>query len=132
MTTSAQRPKRLYKNPNDRVIAGVASGVAKYFDLDPALVRVLWAATMLIGGFGFLVYLILWIVLEDGPSEMAEGLTEAETEEDADLPVAETYAEVKETERTGELLQGFQARVGSPAFDLGDVARRERRAARQR
>jgi phage shock protein C len=107
VTTSTQRPKRLYKNPDDRVIAGVASGIAKYFDLDPALVRVLWAATILVGGLGLLVYVILWIVLEDEPPEMSEELTEAEpeTEEDAELPVAEIYAEFKESERTGELVE---------------------------
>lgn len=61
------RQRTLYRDPTDRMVAGVASGVAKYFDLDPTLVRVVWFVCSL-GGFGLLAYLILWVVLEDEPA----------------------------------------------------------------
>jgi phage shock protein C len=49
------------------MIAGVAGGVAEYFDVDPTLVRVAWVVAVIFGGFGFLLYIILWIVLPVGP-----------------------------------------------------------------
>jgi phage shock protein C len=61
--------KRLMRSTNDRVIAGVAGGVAQYFGLDPTLVRVAWVVAVVFGGFGFLAYIILWIVLPEGEQE---------------------------------------------------------------
>jgi phage shock protein C len=58
--------KRLLRSTNDRKIAGVCAGVADYFDLDPTLVRVLWALAVLCAGTGFLLYIILWIVVPEG------------------------------------------------------------------
>src|SRR5437899_12633307 len=55
--------KRLMRSSTDRKIAGVCSGLADYFDLDPTIVRVLWFLAVLCVGTGFLSYLILWIVV---------------------------------------------------------------------
>ena len=63
------RPRRLQRNPDDKVIAGVASGVADFFGLDPTVVRVVWALTILLGGLGVIVYIILWIVVPEGDSD---------------------------------------------------------------
>ena len=57
--------KRLERNTEDKIIAGVASGVADFFGIDRSLVRVLWAVAVLFGGFGGLIYIILWIVLPE-------------------------------------------------------------------
>ncbi len=44
--------------------AGVAGGLAEYFELDPSLVRLLWvAATVVSGGLAVAVYILLWIIL---------------------------------------------------------------------
>ncbi len=69
MTDSNRRQKKLYKDPNDTKIAGVASGVAKYFDMDTTLVRAVWVVLAL-GGVGILLYLVLWIMLEDEPADL--------------------------------------------------------------
>lgn len=53
--------KRLYRS-NDRILGGVAAGIAEYFGLDPSLVRIVWALFML-GGVGFLLYLACWIII---------------------------------------------------------------------
>jgi phage shock protein PspC (stress-responsive transcriptional regulator) len=66
-TQTPRRQKRLYKDPNDKIIAGVASGVAKYFDVDTTLVRVIWVCSVIFAGFGILPYLLLWLILEDEP-----------------------------------------------------------------
>ena len=60
------QPRRLERDPDNKIIAGVASGVANYFGLDPTVVRVIWALTLLLGGLGVIVYLILWIVMPVG------------------------------------------------------------------
>ena len=57
--------KKLERNTQDKIIAGVASGVADFFGIDTTLVRVLWALTILLGGFGAIVYIILWLVLPE-------------------------------------------------------------------
>ena len=60
--------RRLYKSPTERVISGVAGGVAEYLDADPAIVRVIWALLALItGGVFFVLYIVMWIVVPEGP-----------------------------------------------------------------
>ncbi|MDR2359335.1 MAG: PspC domain-containing protein [Prevotellaceae bacterium] len=54
--------KRLYRDPDHRVIGGVCSGVAAFFDLDITLVRVIFFVLFIFGGAGFWLYIILWIV----------------------------------------------------------------------
>jgi len=53
--------KKLYRNINDKVIAGVASGMSNYFQVDPIIVRITFIALLSAGGFGLLVYIIFWI-----------------------------------------------------------------------
>ncbi|HHV40064.1 MAG: PspC domain-containing protein [Bacteroidales bacterium] len=55
--------KRLFRNPDDSMIAGVCSGLAAYFDCDPVLVRVLAVASFFMGSAGFWIYIILWIAV---------------------------------------------------------------------
>lgn len=55
--------KRMYRDEQDKIIAGVASGVANYLKLDPAVVRIIFTLLAIFGGSGFLIYIILWIVL---------------------------------------------------------------------
>ena len=55
---------RLYRDTNDKFVGGVCSGIAAYMNVDPAIVRILFAIISFGGfGFGFLAYIILWIVL---------------------------------------------------------------------
>lgn len=55
--------RRLERDPNNKMIGGVAAGVANYFNLDPTIVRIAWAASILVFGIGLLLYLIMWIVM---------------------------------------------------------------------
>jgi len=64
--------KRLTRSRKNRVISGVAGGMAEYFGLDPTLVRVLWVVfTILPLGTGVIPYLILWAVLPEGDATPA-------------------------------------------------------------
>jgi phage shock protein C len=56
--------RQLRRNTDDKIIAGVASGVAEFFDLDTTVVRVVWAVSVLFG-FGIFVYLIMWLVVPE-------------------------------------------------------------------
>jgi phage shock protein C len=57
---------KLGRSETDRVVAGVAGGIAQRFGLNSTLVRLAWLLSVFFGGFGVLVYLILWIVLPKG------------------------------------------------------------------
>jgi len=55
--------RRLFRDTDDAVVAGVASGIAKYFSIDPVLVRVAFVASIFLNGIGILVYLIMWLIV---------------------------------------------------------------------
>jgi phage shock protein PspC (stress-responsive transcriptional regulator) len=63
-------PKRFYRNPVNKVIAGVCTGLGDYFDLDPILIRLIFIILAFIGGGGVLLYIILWIVTPEKPKDM--------------------------------------------------------------
>ena len=54
---------RLYRDTSDKILGGVASGIANYLDIDPAVMRILMLLFVFTAGFGILLYIILWIVL---------------------------------------------------------------------
>ena len=57
------RERRFYRDTEDVIIAGVASGIARYFDVDPVIVRVLFVISIFFNGFGFFAYIILWLIV---------------------------------------------------------------------
>ena len=58
--------KRLTRvGEQDRMVAGVAAGIAEHFNIDPTLVRLLFVALTLAGGPGLLIYIILWVVMPE-------------------------------------------------------------------
>jgi phage shock protein C len=59
---------RLYRSSSDRVISGVAGGLAVWLNLDPSLVRVAWVLlTIVSGGVFLLVYIVMMIVVPEPP-----------------------------------------------------------------
>ncbi len=60
--------KRFFRNPDEKVIAGICSGIGAYFHLDPVWVRLLFIVFFAAGGSGILVYLVLWIVVPEAKS----------------------------------------------------------------
>jgi phage shock protein C len=58
--------RRLVRSRTDRVIGGVAAGLADYLNADPALVRIAWALLIpLTGGAALLAYIVAWIVVPE-------------------------------------------------------------------
>tara|TARA_B100001250_G_C19599692_1_gene700029 strand:+ start:571 stop:765 length:195 start_codon:yes stop_codon:yes gene_type:complete len=58
---------RLFRSKTESMLAGVCGGIAKYFDLDPSLVRIAYVVlSVLSAAFpGILVYIILWIIIPE-------------------------------------------------------------------
>jgi phage shock protein PspC (stress-responsive transcriptional regulator) len=67
--------RRLYRCRHDRRVAGVASGVAEFFDLDPTVVRVAWFLSIFFGGLGIFVYIVMALIV---PLEPLADVTPAE------------------------------------------------------
>lgn len=72
--------RRLYRCRHDRRLAGVAAGVAEFFELDPTLVRVLWFLSIFVGGLGVFLYIGMAIIVPLEPpsdEEVADGVATA-------------------------------------------------------
>jgi phage shock protein C len=59
--------KRLYRSRTDRMLFGVAGGFAEWLEVDPAVVRIVWALLILAGGAGVLLYIVAAIVIPEEP-----------------------------------------------------------------
>ena len=66
--------RRLHRPDRNRMLAGVAAGVADYLDVDPTIVRIGFVALALMGGLAVPVYLAGWLLIpeEDGDVSVAE------------------------------------------------------------
>ncbi len=53
--------RRLTRSTTDRRIAGVCGGIAKYLNIDPTVVRIIFLIALLCGSLGFWAYLIVWL-----------------------------------------------------------------------
>ena len=65
--------ERLYRSRQDRMIFGVAGGMAEWMDLDPAIVRLVWALLVLAGGVGLVLYVVAAIVVPEAPLGVVGG-----------------------------------------------------------
>ena len=64
---STDSKKRLYRNTDDRKIAGVCSGIADYLGVDPTVIRLIWILLVCCAGVGVVAYIIAALVI---PSDM--------------------------------------------------------------
>lgn len=69
--------KRLYRSTTDKKIFGVCGGLAEYFNIDPVIIRVIWAVLALCYGTGLLLYLIMAFVV---PVQGRGGVIDVESE----------------------------------------------------
>lgn len=59
--------KKLYKSTTDRKLCGVCAGIANYLNIDPTVVRLLWALITFLGGAGVVAYIVCALVIPDEP-----------------------------------------------------------------
>ena len=64
--------KKLYRIRTGRKILGVCGGLANYFDIDPTIVRVVFALIGLFWGAGILAYFIMALVIPENPHEIVD------------------------------------------------------------
>lgn len=60
--------KKMFRNPDEKVLGGVASGMSAYFGIDVVIVRLLFFITIFMAGTGLILYFILWIILPEAKS----------------------------------------------------------------
>lgn len=74
--------KKLYKSEKNKMVCGVCSGIAEYFNCDPTIIRLIAVIICLFKGFGLLLYILAVIII---PSENLKGVdVENMSEEDID------------------------------------------------
>lgn len=64
--------KKLYRSNTNKQIAGVCGGLGRFLNIDPTIVRVLWAILALFYGSGILIYLICAMVIPEGDDNIID------------------------------------------------------------
>lgn len=125
----------LYRSTNQRVIGGVASGIADHLNTDPTIVRIVFVVVALFGGGGLLIYLILWIALPSGETHFFNPLNNPNMEKDnANQEQKDSFDFNKQpwdkNKNNGNLIAGlilitlgliFLADRFLPRIDIGDL-----------
>lgn len=57
--------KKLYLSQTDKKVGGVCGGLGEFLDVDPTIVRIIWALSIF-AGIGIPAYLIAWLVIPNG------------------------------------------------------------------
>ena len=57
--------KRFFRDPDEKFVGGVCSGIAAYFDIDPVWIRLIFASGLIFYGTGFWIYILLWIIIPE-------------------------------------------------------------------
>ncbi len=86
--------RRLSRNPMNRVIGGVCSGLAEYFGLDTALVRIAFVIAFMFASFGFWIYIILWAILPVSGQQTIDNGQPSESVSESE-PVSKSESKVK-------------------------------------
>jgi phage shock protein C len=116
--------RRLYRSVDERILGGVAGGIAEYFDLDPALVRVAWAVLIFAtAGTFFLLYVVMWIVVPEAPPGYAAA---AETQRPVESGAAATSQPADDQAADGAASGGTAGAAG-PSIAQDRWARRGER-----
>ena len=141
---------KLYRSVKQRMIGGVAGGLAEYFDIDTVIVRLVFVIVAIAGGGGVLVYIILWIVLPENTAQKyifqdaqpgykpaepftgaaPEGSGSTEWKDSSATPSQEPFKFEGRDKRTGGLIGGlvlitigclFLVDRFVPSIDFGDL-----------
>ena len=64
--------KKLYRSKTDKKLAGVCGGVAKYFAMDPTIIRLIWVILSLFAFAGVIAYIICAFVIPEEPEAYIE------------------------------------------------------------
>ena len=104
--------KRLYRDPEHRVLGGVCGGLAAYFDMDVAIMRIIFVLIIIATGVGAFAYLILWIAVP-------KAVNTAQRLEMRGQNVSVKYIEKFLKEETDAVKQSYQKFRKSSVFSKG-------------
>ena len=114
--------KKLYRSNKDKMLGGVAGGLAEYFDMDPTLVRVIFIITLFLGGTGVIAYIILWILVPQEPFVFPQTANSAPSSEpDAAAGTTEPVNAPPVRKRNGPALAGIILIVIGSLFLLDNM-----------
>ena len=68
--------KKLYRSRSDKKLCGVCGGLAKYLNMDPTIVRLIWALITIFAGAGLIAYIICALVIEEEPENVIDAPAE--------------------------------------------------------
>ncbi len=99
---------KLYRSTTDKMLGGVCAGLGTYFSIDRTIVRLFFVVLTLLGGFGPLVYIILWIVIpQEGTVDATPGkMDTAEFKERAEAVKDEFVDAVQKPNKNTTLFVG--------------------------
>ncbi|MDQ3047594.1 MAG: PspC domain-containing protein [Bacteroidota bacterium] len=132
VNTNTGRRRRVFRDTDDKVLGGVCSGVANYFDFDPIWLRGAFAISFFVFGSGLLVYIILWIIMPEAKTtaEKLEMRGEKVDVNNIGKAVSEEFEDLKkrmkdfgdgiDTKNTTERVKRSTSRAGD---FIGDVLR---------
>ena len=86
--------RKLRRNPMNRVIGGVCSGLADFLGVDVALMRIAFVIAFLFASFGFWLYIILWIVLPEN-GQQSFGQSQGQSPQSESVSVSKSESKVK-------------------------------------
>lgn len=75
---------KIYRSRKDKLVGGVCGGVAKYFDIDPTIVRLVAVLLFFAEGIGLLLYLVSWVVIPERPGFSRNNYNESTNTIDVD------------------------------------------------
>ena len=84
----SRRERKLYRDTGDQKLGGVCSGLARYFDLDPLLVRVAFVAAIFFNGVALVAYPLLWWLVDPAPDGYWTDAADAAADETLPPPAA--------------------------------------------
>jgi phage shock protein PspC (stress-responsive transcriptional regulator) len=123
-STSAKRKRRLYRDPDKRIIGGVCGGLGAYLNMDPVILRIIFVVLFLINGIGLIAYLILWIAVPKAvnTAQRLEMKGQEVTVSNIEKSIKEEAKEIKDTYKKFKESGGVEkARQGASQF--GDEVR---------
>jgi phage shock protein C len=115
--------EKLYRSSNDKMIGGVAGGMADYFNIDPVILRVLFVLLLFAWGASFFFYILLWVIVPLNPKHRFPNNIEKEQKATADFNPEELK---RKRENRKNVFAGILITIGLvwlfgnviPGFDL--------------
>ena len=105
------------------MIAGVSAGLAKYFDIDPTIVRVLFVVSIFLGGGGILAYIILWIVVPEDPVIITPSSSETNSDKSGDPSPSGS-----EDQQGSSFNSEFNTKVNDATNEINKIVQEARRS----